>query len=385
MSELKVGAADRAYERRIESLKLFSWLAGAGVIIMGSAVLAGWALNSSILKSVVPGLTAMNPLTAISFILSGLALLAQMLSESFGGNLVRIICRTAIFVLLSIVLIKMASFAGLDYGLDRLLFHEKLEAYSPPNRMAPNTAVIFLCVGIALTALKSKTRTGILARDIFALAGFAIAAFVMLGYMYGVERFYRVTHYIPMALNTASAFLFISTGILCAPSKSAMMKLIIGEGAGSRMLRSLLPLVIFIPMLMEWSRGRLASNLSYYGIECGASLFAVMNIIILSAVVLVNARSMNRADDERRALEEVIERSHDEMEAHVLDRTKALAASNKELQNEIARRRLMESEMKEKVLDLERFSRLTVDREIKMEELENTIRELRQRLGEAKE
>jgi len=42
-------------------------VAGAGL------VLAGWVLNVNRLKSVIPGLVAMNPATAVAFILSGMA------------------------------------------------------------------------------------------------------------------------------------------------------------------------------------------------------------------------------------------------------------------------------------------------------------------------
>src|SRR5579864_4297327 len=60
-----------AVTRRHELSRAFSRLAGCAAAGLGASVLIGWWLDSPRLKSAVPGLAAMNPLTAIALILLG--------------------------------------------------------------------------------------------------------------------------------------------------------------------------------------------------------------------------------------------------------------------------------------------------------------------------
>src|SRR5207249_425339 len=53
--------------------------AAAGVTVIGGLVLVGWALDGAALRSLVPGLTAMNPGgTALAFLLAGPSLWLQL-------------------------------------------------------------------------------------------------------------------------------------------------------------------------------------------------------------------------------------------------------------------------------------------------------------------
>ncbi len=60
--------------RRYELSRAISRVAGCAVAALGVAVLIGWWVDSARLKSVVPGLVAMNPVTAIAFVLLSAAL-----------------------------------------------------------------------------------------------------------------------------------------------------------------------------------------------------------------------------------------------------------------------------------------------------------------------
>ena len=64
----------QANPRLIAWLKAFSQAAGVVVIAAGCLVLVGWMLDIEALKRIHPGLVAMNPATAVAFILAGLRL-----------------------------------------------------------------------------------------------------------------------------------------------------------------------------------------------------------------------------------------------------------------------------------------------------------------------
>lgn len=76
---------------------------------------------------------------------------------------------------------------------------------------------------------------------------------------------------------------------------------------------------------------------------------------------------------ENRMQKRLLERSRDEMEQRVKERTEELRRMNSELEQRVKERTV---ELKEKITELERFNRLFVGRELKMVELKERIREL---------
>lgn len=54
---------------------------------VGVLVLSGWALSIEVFRSVAPGLTPMNPVTAVAFIFAGFAL--WFVQDSRPGGIAR--------------------------------------------------------------------------------------------------------------------------------------------------------------------------------------------------------------------------------------------------------------------------------------------------------
>src|ERR1051325_11971838 len=76
----------------------FSRQAGVTVILIGCLVLFGWLLNNPFLKSVTPHLIAMNPLTAVLFILSGTALLRAANTNVKVPDTIMMVCALIILI-----------------------------------------------------------------------------------------------------------------------------------------------------------------------------------------------------------------------------------------------------------------------------------------------
>jgi hypothetical protein len=109
------------------------------VVLVSCLVLVGWILDIETLKSVVPGLVAMNPGgTAVGFLLGGIAL--WLLIEPHSTLQQQI----AQLMAAGVVLIAVLRFAGYvtswDGGPDRWLFAESLARYETPNRTKRPTA-----------------------------------------------------------------------------------------------------------------------------------------------------------------------------------------------------------------------------------------------------
>ena len=265
------------------------------VILMGVLVLVGWAVGSEMLKSVFPNMVAMNPGgTALGFLLGGGGL--WLLHSGDGTRR-----RAGLVCAWLVVALAVARIAGYvfdwDYGPDRWLFTEGLEAYDIHNRMAPNTAVCFLLMGLALALLDVRGGETLRPSEALALATSLIALLAIVGYAYSAASLTGIESYIPMALNTAVAFAILSVGVLCARPAAGWMAILTSGGAGGVMARRLLPAAIAIPAVVGWLRW-LGQQHGLFEQVMGLSLFVVTNIVIFSVLIWWNAASLNRTEAE---------------------------------------------------------------------------------------
>ncbi len=119
------------------------------------------------------------------------------------------------------------------------------------------------------------------------------------GYFFGVRALYGMSFYTPMALNTSVIFILLSLGILFARPSHGLMDIVTSEHSGSSMLRRILPAAIVISLLLNWLHLE-GEQLGLYDHKFAAALFFVMQIVILSVVIWVNALLQNRVDIERK-------------------------------------------------------------------------------------
>jgi hypothetical protein len=111
------------------ALKSFSRLDGGLLALAGLVVLFGWLVESQTLMRLFPGLVAMNPLTAACFIVAGVSL-ASFWSADARPALFKLAFGQALAGVLMVVgLLKLLDYLlGLNFGLDQVLFRERLEA-----------------------------------------------------------------------------------------------------------------------------------------------------------------------------------------------------------------------------------------------------------------
>jgi PAS domain S-box-containing protein len=285
--------------------------AGAIAIIVGCLVLVGWTLDIDVLKRLLPGLVAMNPITAITFILAGISLLL-LRDEDVDQRLRRIAqwCSSAVALIGLLKLIGVLF--GWEIGTDHLLFPESLELETAvngiPNQMAPNTALNFLLLGCAVLILDRQTRHGRWPAQYLILAVLTASLIPIIGYTFGVEYFYSITPYTPMALHTALTFVVLSVGLLCARPYRGLMSVVTSDSTGGTVARRLLPAIVLIPIVAGWLRLK-GQQAGLYESEFGVVLMVLSSIIILAAVVWWTTRLLYRTDVERKQAEETLRKS----------------------------------------------------------------------------
>jgi len=283
-------------------------------IVEGVLVLIGWALDVEVLKRIVPGLTAMNPATAVGFICAGagLALISIRPKGPTPARTAGIVLAVAVTLL---GLARVLAVIGIyDAGIDRLLFADKIATadFGGPNRIAPNTAVNFILIGCALLIIDRPGGRIRWPAQLLAVTAAMTSLLALMGYAYGLRSFYGIGSQMAMALPTALTFLVSAIGILCARPTHGVMAVVSSRTSGGEMIRRLLPAVILVPAFLGGLRlaGHRALLLDT---AVGLWLLVVSIMTVFAVLVGWNAYLLHRADVDRARAERTLahQASHD--------------------------------------------------------------------------
>ena len=278
-------------------------LAASVTVLTGALVLWGWNADDEYLKSFMHiSWVATHPLVAMQFILAGAALLllqAEPLSRwrRYAGVVLGI----------TVVVIAVLKLVGYQYnwerGVDTYLFYFKLGV----SRMSPNAAFSFLLIGLALVLMDVRVRGRVYLPQGCVLVAMAIGLLSMSSYFHNVLLLYGIAGYVPVVPDTATEFLILCAGLLCARPHRDPVATIISTTEGGSVARRLLPAAFVIPLLLDWVRMQLESH---YGHEFGLSLFTLLNILAFALLIWWNAASLSRVDAERRRSEEQLQEQY---------------------------------------------------------------------------
>ena len=278
-------------------------LAASTTVLAGALVLWGWNANDEYLKSFMHlSWVATHPLVAMQFILAGAALLllqAEPLSRwrRYAG----------VVLGATVVLIAVLKLVGYQYnwarGVDTYLFYFKLGV----SRMSPNAAFSFLLIGLGLVLMDVQVRGRAYLSQICVLAATAIGLLSMSSYFHNVLLLYGIAGYVPVVPDTATEFLILCAGLLCARPHREPIATIISTTEGGSVARRLLPAAFAIPLVLDWVRMQVES---LYGYEFGFSLFTLLNILAFALLIWWNAASLSRVDAKRRRSEEQLQEQY---------------------------------------------------------------------------
>ena len=280
------------------------------VVAIALMVLAGWEFDIIFLRRPIPNLVAMNPMSACAFLLCGIALLLLAPQKRTRQKL--IIGRLLACLVIFIGFAKITGvITGTDIHMDYLLFPEKVLTTltaGAPNAMAPNTAICFVLVGVALLLIDFETSRKKMPAHFIALLMGMIGMLSILGYLYQVEVFYSVLRYFSMAIHSAICFLFLAVAILFANPGKGLMRELTSTFSGSVTARLLIPAAILLPCTLGLLR--LKGNwMGLYSNEFGVAIFALSIIVTFLFLIWFNTILLNRRDMQRIKAEEIIKES----------------------------------------------------------------------------
>ena len=267
-------------------------------------MLLGWKLGIVALTSVLPGLTRMSPLTALTFALAGVALWVGAGSTDPGGSLeVRRGARRRWFSIGGGAIALIGVYRLCDYGFGWNLAFDQLGLSDPSpaasggalSLMAPATGFGFLLLGSALLLACTPRFFGT-----FQTACLLAAMTAWLGFSHYIYGGAPLLPYTKMALHTAMLFLVLSAGILSTRADGGLVALLLSDSAGGVIARRLVPAAIFAPVVLGWLALE-GQRAGWLDTEAGVSIFALSNIIVFGALIWANAESLHRTDIDRRS------------------------------------------------------------------------------------
>ncbi len=275
------------------------------IFFVGGVVVIGWIFDIPILKSVHPTMVTMKANTAICFILTGLALwLVQ--KKRISNRLGHRIAMSCAFFIFGVGLLTVFEYLfAWDLGIDQLLFKELPGAVltSHLGRMAFNTAINFIIIGIAMFLLGYKGEGACYFTHPLILTEGIISFLSFLGYLYGAKPLFIGTHFsTAMALHTTILFIVVFIGVLSSRMDSFLIKSITSDHVGGWVIRRFLPVAVGVPLLLGWLKLHWEKS-GVFSNEFGVSFVATVNILIITSALLTLSILLNRSDSERKKVD----------------------------------------------------------------------------------
>jgi len=189
--------------------------AGLTTAMAGMLVLIGWQFDIEILKSPDSGTVSLKANAAIAFLLSGLTLILLQHQSPVYKTLVHIFS-------LSIAVIGLLTLSeyivGWDLGIDEIIYREPAHAIgaSGPGRMAPNAALNFALIGLALFIFTFQNLRNKFIVDFVVIISLAISIIGLLGFTSSLIGFSKIgsAGLTNMIFPTALSFIILCAGIL---------------------------------------------------------------------------------------------------------------------------------------------------------------------------
>ncbi|MBA3672884.1 MAG: hypothetical protein H0W68_12805, partial [Gemmatimonadaceae bacterium] len=210
----------RSVEHRLQRFAI--WVSIA-VAALGAIVLVGWYAGIPLFTQIAPSFVAMQFNTAATFVLAAVALSALVTSR------MRIALLAGVAVLLVGGVTIAENLTGWSAGIDELLWRAGADRdamgelsrarLSAPGRMAPNTALGFVLVGLATLLLVQPGRgrfVQLASSAVVAILATSLGAVALSGYLIGVPTAYGWGHLARMSVHAAAGMALLGCGFLAA-------------------------------------------------------------------------------------------------------------------------------------------------------------------------
>ncbi|HOC67252.1 MAG TPA: PAS domain S-box protein [Candidatus Hydrogenedentes bacterium] len=323
-------------ERRTRQVRRLSLAAAMLTLLSGGAALVVWAIDLAATGNTTAKLLALNAPPAPGFLLLGIGII--LLYTNAPSPMVAIAAgrACALLVLVPAVLLLGKYWLPAEFGLQSFIFSagDLAPQGAFPAYMEVMTAFtfVFLSSSLLLSGMPASWRFH--PSEYLASAAFLAAMLPFTGHLYGIdgELFYRG---VPISINPLTAFTLMTAaaGILFLGSDRGWARLLTAGGAAGFMMRLLLPLTLLTLLALAWVR-LLGEQSGLYTSAFGVSLFVVVRVAIMGAIIIGSAWIVHRLERIRSAARRELEQANATLEQHVAERTAEIEAARSELKKQ---------------------------------------------------
>jgi PAS domain S-box-containing protein len=262
------------------------------------AGLAGWLVDSTGLKNVFPGFATIKVNEAIALLATGGALWIYRLPHQSDLQMLAIRVLTGLAVALAAVT-ALEHLTGWNLFIDQLIVADLDPGAGAPGRMSLVATLCLLLVNGAILLGSIDRSYGV----VQGLVGTVIllATLSSVGYFFGTAQSNSAVDS-RMPVHMLVGILLVSLGLLFARPREGLMDAVVDAGSGGLVIRQLLPVVFFLPLLLAWLTWQ-GVKVGLYESTFGFALFVALTINALSYAVWAGGRLL-RGFEERRLIAE---------------------------------------------------------------------------------
>ena len=289
-------------------LRASAALVGAScVFALSSGALVSWMISADPVGRVLPGWVPMAPTTALGLFASSLAtaLLALELPARQRRGQAWIARGCAAFAVTLGVLKLADSALGIHWGLDSLIVQAPGMGTVPfsAEGMSSVGALTLALIGGALACLSGSRKQCGLAAQPMCVAGAMCALVAVSGFLYDSRALRQTPPFAGIGLHTALALLTLCLVIPSLRPAEGVMALVNADTAGGALVRRLLPIILVVPVLLNWLELS-GERLGWYSERFAWMLDASVTVLLLGASVWRVAWLAHDKDQARQKAEE---------------------------------------------------------------------------------
>lgn len=287
--------------RLIRLFKNISEILSLSVLLLGIAVIAGWMLDVTFLKSILPGLPAMKVNLAAGFIFLSVSLWMTQTGKAQHPAFRQAahLCSSAAILIGAFTLLEYIT--GWDAGIDQLFIEEGPGALfnTHPGRPSPLAALNLVLTGFAILSIDARHWRGIHPGHAALLLVGVTSLLMFIGHINGVPHF---LHFIPessaIAFHATIGFLALTAGILLARPGRGVTAILISNTAGGVLARRvLLPAIIVMPVL-DYAV-TLCVKAGFLDIASEEAIHTTWLMVFFTGIIIVTARVLEKTDIRR--------------------------------------------------------------------------------------
>ncbi|HEY0808920.1 MAG TPA: PAS domain-containing protein, partial [Longimicrobiales bacterium] len=257
--------------------------------------------------------------TAVSLLMYGSALWLRRFkySNSFGRRQAGVVVTLIPTLISALVMWEYAR--DVDLGIDLIVFPETLTKMWAlrPGRPSPGTAVSLFMLGLALLCVDAKSKRVQRISEVAVLFVALLGAVRMIGFVFGEVGMYAPSWQIfgmrvfkPMSPTTASGICATAIAVLFARPRRCAVRFLLMAGPAGIVVRSLIPAALILPVVLGWL-GLLVIRGGLVDTQYPLSLVVAAMIVLLLAVISMNARAIRRIHDAQLRLTAILDATPD--------------------------------------------------------------------------